>query len=106
MIKDSEKKILEKFEKIIPDMTDLEREKLLNLVNGSFIKSQNRKRKTLTKKRWYKNRKCSDKFKRSVAALINCLQSLKRKEMLRAYQVVKTPFFTCVMNCLTIGESV
>lgn len=51
MIKDSEKKILEKFEKIIPDMTDLEREKLLNFGERILHKESEQKKENADEKK-------------------------------------------------------
>ena len=51
MIKDSEKKILEKFEKIIPDMTVLEREKLLNFGERILHKESEQKKENADEKK-------------------------------------------------------
>ena len=50
-MKDNEKKILDMFEKIIPDMTELEREKLLAFGEGIILKTLEQKKEKDSKKK-------------------------------------------------------
>lgn len=51
---EKEKKILKTFEKVLPDMTELEREKLLSFGEGIAFKTAEQKKRERKKRRWYR----------------------------------------------------